>query len=123
MEMPGWTRGETSALRDASREYAHRHGIPFDRAAMVSMLAKGEAINKIVHQHGASKDSPDLPTVYASDLTRPNNVSDEEKSPHADIWRHSMHQEFNGLLQAGRYLHAGAGLAVSRERDRRDEHG
>ena len=42
VEMPGRTRGETRALRDASREYAHRHGIPLDHAAMVSMLAKSE---------------------------------------------------------------------------------
>ena len=58
--MPGRTRGETRALRDASRDYAHRHGIPLDHAAMVSMLAKGEATNEIVRQHGASKDSPGL---------------------------------------------------------------
>ena len=86
VEMPGRTRGETLALRDASRDYAHRHRIPLDHAAMVSMLAKEEATNEIVHQHGTSKDSPDLPTAHASDLPTPNNVSDVEKSPHADIW-------------------------------------
>ena len=63
--------------------------------------AKDGATNEIVRQHGASKDSPDLPTAHASDLSTPNNVSDVEKSPHADIWRHSMHQESNGLLQEG----------------------
>ena len=89
--MPGRTRGETHALHDASREYAHRHGLPLDHAAMVSMRAKGEATNEIVRQHGASKYSPDLPTTHASDLPTPNNVSDVEKSPYADIWRHSMH--------------------------------
>ena len=62
------TPGEIHALRGVSREYAHRHGLPLDHAAMVSMLAKGEAINEIVHQHGASKVSPDLPTAHASDL-------------------------------------------------------
>ena len=87
MEMPGRTCGETRALPDASREYAHRHGIPLDHAAMVSMLAKGEETNEIVRQYGASKDSPDLPTAHALDLPTPNNVSDVEKSPHADIWR------------------------------------
>ena len=56
VEIPGRTRGETRALRDASREYAHRHGVPLYHAAMVSMLAKGEATNEIVRQHGASKD-------------------------------------------------------------------
>ena len=35
---------------------------------MVSVLAKGGAINEIVHQQGASKVSPDLPTAHASDL-------------------------------------------------------
>ena len=69
--MPGRTRGGTHALRGVSREYAHRHGLPLDHAAMVSMLAKGESINEIVHQHGASKVSPDLPTAHASDLLTP----------------------------------------------------
>ena len=75
---------------------------------MVSMLAKGEVINEIVRQHGAPKDSPDLPTAHASDLLTPNNVSDVEKSPHADIWRRSMHQDFDGLLQAGTFAPAPA---------------
>ena len=104
VEMPGRTRGETRALRDASREYAHRHGLPLDHAAMVSMLAKGEATNEIIRLHGASKDSPDLPIAHASDLPTPNNVSDVEKSPHTgNIWLHSMHQESNGILQAGTF--------------------
>ena len=109
MEIPGRKRGETRALRDASREYAHRHGLPLDHAAMVSMLTKGEATNEIVRQHGASEDSTDLPTAYASDLPIPNNASDVEKSPHADIiWRYSMHQNFYGLLQAGTFTPAPA---------------
>ena len=108
IEMPGRTRGETRALRDASRDYVHRHGIPLDHAAMVSMLAKGEATNEIVREHGASKDSPDLPTAHASDLPTPNKVFDVEKSPHADIWRPSMHQEFDGLLQASTFAPAPA---------------
>ena len=108
MEMPGRTRGETRALRDASREYAHRHGLPLGHAVMMSMLAKGEATNEIIRQHGASKDSPDLPTVHASDLSTPNNVYDVEKSLHADIWRHSMHQELDGILQAGTFAPAPA---------------
>ena len=108
VEMPGRTFGEIRALSDASRDYAHRHGIPLDHAAMVSMLAKGEATNEIVRQHGASKDSPDLPTAHASDLPTSNHMSDVDKSPHADIWRHSMHQEFNGLLQAGTFAPAPA---------------
>ena len=85
MEIPGRTRNETCALRDASRDYVHSHGLPLDHAAMVSMLAKGEATNEIVRQHGASKDSLGLPTAHASDLPKPNNVSDVEMSPHADI--------------------------------------
>ena len=35
VEMPGRTRGETRAMRDASREYARRHGMPLDHAALV----------------------------------------------------------------------------------------
>ena len=73
-EMPGRTRGETRALRDASRECAHRYGLPLDHASMVSMLAKGEATNEIVRQHGTSKDSPDLPTVHAPNLPTRNNI-------------------------------------------------
>ena len=75
---------------------------------MVSMRAKGEASNEIICQHGVFKDSPDLPTAHASDLPTPNNVSNVEKSPHADIRRPSMHQEFNGLLQAGTFAPAPA---------------
>ena len=85
MEMPGRTRGETRALRDASRDNDHRYGIPLDHAAMVPMLAKGEATSEIVRQYGASKDSPDLPTAHALDLPTPSNMSNVEKSPHADI--------------------------------------
>ena len=61
-----------------------------------------------MRQHGASKDSPDLPTAHVSDLPTLNNVSAVEKSHHTDIWRHSMHQEFNGLLQAGTFAPAPA---------------
>ena len=130
VEMPGRTRGEIRALRDASRVNAHRYGIPLDHAAIVSMLAKGEATNEIFCQHGASKDSPDLPIAHASDLPTPNNVSDVEKSPHADIWRHSMHQEFDGLLQAGTFAPAPAYQLVANVIDAKwvytwkvDEHG
>ena len=108
VEMPGRARGDTRALRDASRDYAHRYGIPLVYAVMVSMLAKGKATNEIDRKHDASKDSPDLPTAHASDLPTPNNVSDVEKSPYTDIWRHSMHQECNGLLQAGTFAPAPA---------------
>ena len=108
VDMSGKTRDEICALCDASREYAHRHGLPLDHAAIVSMLTKGEATNEIVRQHGAFKDSPDLPIAHAWDLPTPNNESDVEKSPHADIWRHSMHQEFTGLLQASTFAPAPA---------------
>ena len=79
--MPGRTRGETRAMRDASREYVHRHGLPLDHAALVSMLEKGEAVNEIVHEHGAS---PNLPTARASDLHTSASVSEAEMSPHAE---------------------------------------
>ena len=35
VEVPGRTRGETRAMRDASREYARRHGMSLDHAALV----------------------------------------------------------------------------------------
>ena len=100
MEMPGRTRGETSAMRDAAREYARRHRLPLDHAALVSILGKGEAVHDIVRQHGAS---PDLPTARASDLHTPASVSEAETSPHVEIWRHSMNRDFHGLLQAGAF--------------------
>ena len=100
VEMPGRTLGETRAMREASREYARRHGMPLDHAALASMLDKGEAIHEIIHEHGAS---PDLPTARASDLPTPANVMEAETSPHANIWRHSMNREFQGLLQAGTF--------------------
>ena len=75
------TRGETRAMREASREYARRHGMPLNHAALVSMLDKGEAIHEIIHEHGAS---PDLPTARASDLPTPVNVIEAETSPHAN---------------------------------------
>ena len=77
-----------------------------NHAAMVSMLAKGEATNEIVRQDGASKDSQDLPTAHALDLPTPKNVSNVEKSPHADKWRHFMQQNLNGLLQVGTFAPA-----------------
>ena len=117
MEMPGRTRGETRALRDVSRDCAHRYGIPLDHATMVSMLAKGEATNEIVRQHGASKDSPDLPTAHASDLPTLNKcVRRGGVAP----CRHmaTLHAPGIRCSSTGRYLRAGAGLAISRERDR-----
>ncbi|CAM9373706.1 unnamed protein product, partial [Ascophyllum nodosum] len=75
VEMPGRARGETRALRDASREYAHRHGLPLDHAALVSMLGKGEAVRDIVRQHGTS---PDLSTARASGLQTSTSVPEAE---------------------------------------------
>ena len=98
VEMPGRTRGKTRALRDPSREYTHRNGLPLDHAALVSMLGEGEAINEIVRQHGVS---PDLPIARASDLHTLTSISEVEALPHAEIWRQSTNGEFHGLLQAG----------------------
>ena len=100
VEMPGRARGETRALRDASREYAHRHGLPLDHAALVSMLGKGEAVRDIVRQHGTS---PDLSTARASGLQTSTSVPEAEASPYAEIWRQSMDREFRCLLQAGTF--------------------
>ena len=77
VEMPGRTRGETRAMRDALQEYAHRHGVllTMEHAALVSMLATRESTNKIVRQHSAPKDSPDLPTAHIPDISKPSSVS------------------------------------------------
>ena len=82
VEMPKRTRGEIRALRDVQREYAHRHGLPLDHAALVSMLGKREAVHEIVRQHGAT---PDLPTARAPDIHTPTSVSEAEASSHAEI--------------------------------------
>ena len=91
VEMPGRTRGETRAIRDALQEYAHRHGVlsTMEHAALVSMLVTRESTNKIVRQHSAPKDSPDLPTAHIPDISKPSSVSEVEDSPHVD-WRHPM---------------------------------
>ena len=52
----------------------------------------------------ALETAPDLPTAPASDLPTPARESDVDKSPHADIWRHSMRQEFDGLRQANTFV-------------------
>ena len=61
-------------------------------------LLKVEAIHEIIHEHGAY---PDLPTARTPDLPTPANVMEAETSPHANIWRHTMNREFQGLLQFG----------------------
>ena len=107
VEMPVRTRGETRAMRNASQEHVHRHGLPLDHAAMVSTLAKGESTNEVIRQHDALKTRRTC-RPRTSDLPTPNNGSYVEKSPHADIWRHSMHHKFSGLLQAGTFAPAPA---------------
>ena len=76
-EMPGRTRGETRAMRDALHECAHSHGVlsTMEHAALVSMLATRESTNKIVRQHSAPKDSPGLPTAHIPDISKPSSVS------------------------------------------------
>ena len=93
MEMPGRTRGETRAMRDALQEYAHRHDLlsTMEHATLVSILSTRESANKIARQHSASKD-PDVPTAQIPDLSTPSSVADVEESLHVD-WRHSMHRE------------------------------
>ena len=74
--MPGRTRGETRVMRDALQEYAHRHDVlpTMEHAALVSMLATHESTNKIVRQHSAPKDLPDLPTAHIPDISKSSNV-------------------------------------------------
>ena len=76
VEMPGRTRGETRVMRDALQEYAHCHGVlsTMEHAALVSMLATRESTNKIVHQHSAPLDLPDLPTAHIPDISKSSNV-------------------------------------------------
>ena len=103
--MPGGTRGQTRAIREASREYAHHHGLllTLDRATLVSILANRESIDEAVRNHSLSKDTPDMPTAHTSDLHTPTSVSEAEASPHAEIWRQSMNRKFHGLLQVGTF--------------------
>ena len=76
VEMPGRTRGETRVMRDALKEYAHHHGVlsTMEHAALVSMLATRESTNKIVRQHSAPKDSPDMPTAHIPNISKSSNV-------------------------------------------------
>ena len=71
-------------MRDASRKYAHRHDLlsTMEHAALVSMLVTRKSTNKIVRQHSASKDSPDLPTAHIPDISTPISISDVPESPH-----------------------------------------
>ena len=96
VEITGRTRGETRVMRDALQEYARRHGVlsTMEHAALVSRLAlaTGESTNKIVRQHSAPKDSPDLPTPHIPDISTISSASDVEESPHVD-WRHPIHRE------------------------------
>ena len=81
VEMPGRTRGETRVMRDALQQYAHRHGVllwTMEHAALVSTLETRESINKIVRQHSAPKNSPDLPTAHIPDFSKPISVSGVE---------------------------------------------
>ena len=102
-------------MHDASREYAYHHGIlsMMDHAALVSMLAKGESNNEAVRQLSTFKDLPDLPTAHESVLATPKSVSDIELLPHADVWRHLIHQEFSCLPQAGIFAPASAWQSVA----------
>ena len=117
VEMTGRTRGETRVLRDASRDYAHRYSIPLDHEAMVSMLAKGEATNEMVRQHGAlqglagSADRACIGPTYTQLCVRRGEVA-----PCGHMA--TLHAPGIQWFFTGRYLPAGAGLAISRERDR-----
>ena len=96
-EMLGRTRGDTRVMRNASREYNHRHGLlsKMEHAPLVSMLATRKVTNKIVRQHSAPNATPDLQTAHTSDIPTPSSVPDVEKSSHID-WRHSINLEFFG---------------------------
>ena len=77
VEIPGRTRGETRAMRDALQESARRHGVlsTMEHAALVSMLATHESTNEIVRQHSAPKDLPDLPIAHIPDISKLSSVS------------------------------------------------
>ena len=89
-----------------------------NHAVMVSILAKGGAIDEIVRQHGASKDSPDLPTAHALDLPTPKNMSNVEKTPHPCRYMATLHAARVRWLSTGWYLRTDADIANSRKRDR-----
>ena len=101
-ETPGWTRGQTRAMREASREYAQHHGLlpTMDHAALVFFLANRESIDEAIRNHSPSKDSrtchPDLRQTFTL-----RQAFEVKASPHADIWRQSMNWEFHGLLHVG----------------------
>ena len=100
VEMPRRTRGEIRALRDASREYVHRHGPPLDHAAMVSMLETGETIKSNCTPTRCLSGPADRACIgptYTKQCVRRREVAS---------CRHmaTLHAStFNGLLQASTF--------------------
>ena len=99
--MPGRTRGETRVLRNASREYVHRHSLSI--MYHLALVAIRGTIDEAARSHGASKAILDQPNAPASDVTKPHTSSDVDKLLHETIWRYSMNHEFVDLLQAGTF--------------------
>lgn len=79
-QVPWRTRREAFALRDAPREFFHRHGLrsTLDHAALVSILATRESIDKAPRTYCSPKDLPDMPTAFPTSshpMTSPISTS------------------------------------------------
>lgn len=108
--MPGRIREETRELREASREFSHRHCLlsMAARTALVAMVATRQSTDEDVKVHNVQKGSPGLSHAPALDLTTPRNVSNADKSRQAGAWRHSTNDEFGCLLHTGTFALAPA---------------
>ena len=111
-EVPGRMRGEIRALRDASREYAHRYGLPLDHAALVSMLGNGEAVHRECTRTRRLSGPADRMCV------RPSYSDEHFRGGGVTVCGNmaAIHEQRVPRSTAGRHFHAG--IATSRERDR-----
>jgi len=77
------------------------------------MLATRQSNDEAIREYSANKYSPNQSTAPAADLTTPNSVSDIDKPPQVDVWRHSMDKEFGGLFQPDTFTPAPAKQSVA----------
>ena len=95
VRMPGRTRGETRAMRDAH----HNMGL-MSHAALAQGLVTREAFDATFREHELPPPDADVPTASASNLPTPSTIAEAESSEHAKVWRGSKARDFSGLLRA-----------------------
>ena len=101
MEMTGRTRGETRALRPSLWYTVGPCGYGVNAGERRSNQRDCSPTWRLQGLAG-SADFVCIGSAYTQQCAH------MQKSPHADIWQHSMHQEFDGLLQADTFAPAPA---------------